>query len=40
MKRIKSDKIMLERFGEVALKFILTEHVVIANGAYVSKGNR
>lgn len=35
-----SDKIMLERFGEVALKFILTEHVVIANGAYVSKGNR
>ena len=32
-----SDLIMLERFGEVALKFILTEHVIIANGAYVNK---
>lgn len=35
-----SDKIMLERFGEVALKFILTEHVIIANGAYVTKKDR
>ena len=32
-----SDSIMLERFGEVALKFILTERVVIRDGAYVDK---
>lgn len=30
-----SDIIMLERFGEVALKFILTERVIISGGAYV-----
>lgn len=32
-----SDSIMLERFGEVALKFILTERVIIKDGAYVDK---
>ena len=32
-----SDTIMLERFGEVALKFILTERIIIAGGAYVNK---
>jgi len=32
-----SDIIMLERFGEIALKFILTEHVIIRGGAYVKE---
>ena len=32
-----SDTIMLERFGEVALKFILTERIIISGGAYVNK---
>ena len=32
-----SDIIMLERFGEIALKFILTERVIIHGGAYVDK---
>lgn len=32
-----SDIIMLERFGEVALKFILTERIIIHGGAYVDK---
>lgn len=32
-----SDTTMLERFGEIALKFILTERVIIRGGAYVDK---
>lgn len=32
-----SDITMLERFGEIALKFILTERVIIHGGAYVDK---
>lgn len=32
-----SDIIMLERFGEVALKFILTERIIIKDGVYVDK---
>lgn len=32
-----ADIVMLERFGEIALKFILTERIIIAGGAYVSK---
>lgn len=32
-----SDIIMLERFGEVALKFILTERIIIHGGVYVDK---
>lgn len=34
---MNADITMLERFGEVALKFILTERVVIKGGAYVDK---
>lgn len=34
---VNSDIIMLERFGEIALKFILTERVIIHGGAYVDK---
>lgn len=32
-----SDLTMLERFGEIALKFILTERIIIHGGAYVDK---
>lgn len=32
-----ADIAMLERFGEIALKFILTDRIIIAGGAYVSK---
>ena len=35
-----SDIIMLERFGEVALKFILTERIIIKDGVYVDKRKR
>lgn len=32
-----ADMVMLERFGEVALKFVLTERLIVLNAAYVNK---
>jgi hypothetical protein len=32
-----ADIVLLERFGEVALKFVLTERLIVHNAAYVNK---
>jgi len=35
-----ADIVMLERFGEISLRFILTERVIVSGAAYVNKENK